>query len=108
LRQNFLSSFLTQRTNMHPTVPRDEGEPREWARAIGPDAFDALKKLAFESESQPTRLAAIKEILDRGYGRSPLAGGGSESGEQQPPLLLVKESLWPNDPNKAIPDPSRR
>ena len=92
---------------MHPSSP-PEGEPREWARAIGPETFAELKKLAFETEAAATKLGAIKEILDRGYGRTPLAGAGSAQGEEQPVFVLHKDTIWTSDPSKAIPDPSRR
>ena len=92
---------------MHPDPLPEEGEPREWARAIGPSAFDELKALAFESKSEPTKLAAIKEILDRGYGRTPLASADAP-GEGQVTLILDKDKLWTRDPAKAYPDPARR
>jgi hypothetical protein len=93
---------------MHPTSLPDGGEPRDWARAIGPGTFDELKKLAFESESAATKLGAIKEILDRGYGRSPLAGGGDPENEAPIVYVLNKDTIWTTDPSKAIPDPARR
>jgi hypothetical protein len=91
---------------MHPSSP-PEGEPRDWARAIGPDIFDELKKLAFESESAATKLGAIKEILDRGYGRTPLASADA-SGDGEVTVIVQKDKLWTRDPAKAFPDPARR
>jgi hypothetical protein len=91
---------------MHPSSP-PEGEPYEWARAIGPETFEELTALMRQAESLPTKLAAIREILDRGYGRAPLAANGDAPSEG-PILLLRKDDLWPTDPAKAIPDPSRR
>ncbi len=46
-------------------------EIRELARIDGPAVFKELVRLAFESKSEQTRVAAIKEILDRAYGRPP-------------------------------------
>lgn len=90
---------------MHPDDPGPPGgDPRLWARAIGPETFDALKKLAFDSESAATKLGAIKEILDRGYGRTPLAANAAE----EIPFDTKRESTCQTDPSKAMPDPSRR
>jgi hypothetical protein len=43
---------------------------RGWAREAGRTAFDALAALAKEAQSESVKLAAIKEVLDRGFGRS--------------------------------------
>jgi hypothetical protein len=53
-------------------------EIRELARADGPAVFKELVRLAFKSKSEQTRVAAIKEILDRAYGRptQPIDGDG--------------------------------
>ncbi len=44
----------------------------EIARRFGPQAIRAIQKLAKHAQSEQVRLAAWKEILDRGYGK-PLA-----------------------------------
>jgi len=42
---------------------------RAKAREAGAEAFNALLRLIRESKSEPVQLAAIKELLDRGFGR---------------------------------------
>ena len=44
-------------------------EIRALAQLSAPDAFAELARLAREAQSEQTRVAAIKEILDRAYGR---------------------------------------
>ncbi len=90
---------------MHPESLPGDGEPRDWARAIGPDTFDELRKLAFESKSEPTKLGAIREILDRGYGRTPLASNGAP---EDISLDVKRTAICEDDPSRAMPDPSRR
>lgn len=48
-------------------VPR---EVRELARQYTEDAVEELAAIAFESDSDFARVAAIKELLDRGWGKS--------------------------------------
>ncbi|MFA4974937.1 MAG: hypothetical protein WC683_20225 [bacterium] len=53
-------------------------EIREIARQYAPDAVQELARLSREAQSEQARVAAIKEILDRAYGKStqPIAGDG--------------------------------
>ena len=53
-------------------------EIRAVAQRHAPDAFAELARLAREAQSEQTRVAAIKEILDRAYGRptQPIEGDG--------------------------------
>jgi hypothetical protein len=46
-------------------------EIRDPVRADGPAIFKELVRLAFKSKSEQTRLGAMKEILDRAYGKAP-------------------------------------
>ena len=48
-------------------------EVRELALQHGPAALAELVKLSKKAKSESVRLAAIREILDRSYGRSPQA-----------------------------------
>ncbi len=48
-------------------------EGRELALQHGPAALAALVKLSKKAKSESVRLAAIRKILDRAYGRSPQA-----------------------------------
>jgi hypothetical protein len=52
------------------TPNKATAEIRDLARADGPAVFKELVRLAFKSNSEQTRVAAIKEILDRAYGRA--------------------------------------
>lgn len=65
------------------TGGRQKGTPnkatadiRALAREYAPDALRELARLAGGAESEQARVSAIKELLDRGYGKStqPIAG----------------------------------
>jgi len=49
-------------------------------RAHGEKAVAALAALATGAESESVKLAAIKELLDRGFGRAPVAPGETAGG----------------------------
>lgn len=58
------------------TGGRSKGTPneaiktiKELARQYAPEAFDTLLNIMRTSESDQSRVAAVKEILDRGYGK---------------------------------------
>ena len=53
-------------------------EVRALARAAGSEAITELRRLSREADSESVRLAAIKELLDRGFGRA--AAGSGEGG----------------------------
>jgi len=58
-------------------------EIKEMARAYGPAAIAELARLAGltkaeGSENEGTRVAAIKELIDRGYGKAAQIHAGSE------------------------------
>jgi hypothetical protein len=56
--------------------PKVLAELRDLARRHAPAAIQELARLAVEAESEAVRVAAIREILDRGYGRAgPLVPG---------------------------------
>jgi hypothetical protein len=59
-------------------------EIRAAARRHAPDAFAELARLSKHAKSEQVRIAAIKEILDRAYGKSrqPVDGDG-EGGPTQ-------------------------
>jgi hypothetical protein len=50
--------------------PRVLAEMRELARAHAPEAIKELARLAKEARSETARIAAIKELLDRAYGKA--------------------------------------
>jgi hypothetical protein len=45
-------------------------EIKQLAQQYGPEAIAELARLATKAESEAARVAAIKELLDRGYGRA--------------------------------------
>lgn len=46
------------------------GELKDLARAYTPAAIQELGRLAVGAESEQARVAAIKELFDRGYGKA--------------------------------------
>ena len=62
----------------HKTGGRQAGTPnkatselREAAQAYTADALKELARLAKHAKSEPARVAACRELLDRGHGRAP-------------------------------------
>ncbi len=58
-------------------------EIKELAQQYAPAALKELARLTTHAESEPARVAAIKEILDRAYGKSPQALTGDGGGPIQ-------------------------
>lgn len=56
-------------------------EVKELAQKYAPDALAELARLATGAESEQARVSAIKEILDRAYGKStqPIANADKEA-----------------------------
>jgi hypothetical protein len=50
--------------------PKVIAELRELAREHAPDAIKELARLASKAKSETARVAAIRELLDRGYGKT--------------------------------------
>jgi hypothetical protein len=87
------------------------------ARSYGPAVILELARLAFHAESAAVQVAAIKELLNRGFGKAPMpavdeAGpqrvivtfGAREPGEPMPDPLAV---LPPREPRRLIGPPQR-
>jgi hypothetical protein len=49
--------------------PKVLGEVQELARQHAPSAIAELARLALKAKNETARIAAIRELLDRGYGR---------------------------------------
>ena len=49
--------------------PKVLAEVQELARQYAPEAIVELARLALKARSETARIAAIRELLDRGYGR---------------------------------------
>ena len=60
-------------------------EIKELAQQYGPEAIAELARLATKAESEAARVAAIKELLDRGYGRAvqPIEGSVTHGVSEQ-------------------------
>jgi hypothetical protein len=50
--------------------PKVIAELRALARAHAPEAIKELARLAIKAKSETARVAAIRELLDRGYGKA--------------------------------------
>jgi len=50
--------------------PKTIGELRALARAHAADAIEELARLAVKAKSEAVRIAAIRELLDRGFGKA--------------------------------------
>lgn len=60
------------------TPNKATADVKSLAQKYAPAALEELARLAREAESEAARVAAIKEILDRAYGKSrqPIDGDG--------------------------------
>jgi hypothetical protein len=58
--------------------PRVLEELRDLARRHTPDSITELARLAKKAKSETARIAAIRELLDRGYGKSTQYVGSSD------------------------------
>src|SRR5262245_49548756 len=70
-------------------------EIKELAQQYGPEAIAELARPATKAESEAARVAAIKELLDRGYGRAvqPIEGSVTHGvSEQLAELFKVNAS----------------
>lgn len=64
------------------TLNKSTADIKALAQKYAPEAMEELYRIAKRAESEAARVGAIKEILDRGYGRSPQAvqlGGDPEN-----------------------------
>jgi len=67
------------------------------AQKYGPDAVRAIAKLAKEADNDATKLAAWRELLDRGYGkaRQPVSGD-----DDSPPIKHIhRVIIGPQNPD---------
>lgn len=61
------------------------------ASVHGQKAIEELARIAFKAEKDETRVSALKELLDRAYGKSPQAIVGSDD---DPPVKTILEIAW--------------
>lgn len=86
--------------------PKVVADVRDLARQQSPAAFKELGRLALKAKSEPARLAAIREILDRAYGKAPPA-------DEAPPVTvnstpenngIIKIEFFDGDTGQRIDD----
>jgi hypothetical protein len=74
--------------------PRVLGEVQELARQHAPSAIAELARLALKAKSETARIAAIRELLDRGYGRPRQAMEVSApAGDPLDPLRVLMQEI---------------
>jgi hypothetical protein len=71
--------------------PKVLGEVQELARQYAPSAIVELARLSQKAKSETARIAAIRELLDRGYGRPRQAM--EVTAPAGDPLQLLSEEL---------------
>lgn len=64
-------------------------EIKELAREYVPAIMPALLSIATKGESEAARVSAIKEILDRAYGKSPQALTGEDGGPIKQAIQII-------------------
>jgi hypothetical protein len=76
------------------TPNRVTNEVKSLAQVHGPDIIDELYRIAKKSKADSDRVAAIKELLNRGYGRpaNPIHLGGYDGGPLDITLILKAAS----------------
>jgi len=84
--------------------PAIVGELRELARARAPEAIAELTRLALHAKSETARIAAIRELLDRGFGKAtqPIAADVEVVPDNQDLESLRAEIL--SDVARVFPD----
>jgi hypothetical protein len=89
------------------TPNKTTAEIREFARSYGRRAIKELAWLAFHAESGATQVMAIKELLNRGFGKAPQAVAvGVDTGVSR---VIVRwrdesiDSLPCRDPLEGLP-----
>lgn len=80
-------------------APKDTDTLRRKVRQHGATLIDALIDIATSASSDSTRLSAIKELLDRGYGKSLSSAEPPASAEDSrpAPTLVIQPPPSPTD-----------
>ena len=74
--------------------PKVLAEVQELARQHAPSAIAELARLALKAKRETARIAAIRELLDRGYGRSRQAVEVSAPvGDPLDPLRVLMQEI---------------
>lgn len=72
------------------TLNKATAEIKSIAQRHGPAAIKELARLMMEAESEQAKVAAIKELLDRAYGKAPQA----IIGDPDAPVRTILEVAW--------------
>jgi hypothetical protein len=82
--------------------PKVIGALRDLARQHAPEAISELARIATKGKSEAARIAAIRELLDRGYGKptQPVSGDGEDSAPIDHKFVVEFISPKP-DPERA-------
>ena len=67
------------------TLNKATAEMKDIARSYGPEAVELLWTLARTAESEQAKVAAAREILDRGYGKA----SQIIAGDKENPLEII-------------------
>ena len=79
--------------------PKIYAELRDLARSYAPGAIKELARLATNGRSEMARIAAIRELLDRGYGKSTqYIAEHEEPTTNKLEIVFVKPDPHPDDP----------
>jgi hypothetical protein len=70
---------------------------QELARQHAPSAIAELARLALKAKNETARIAAIRELLDRGYGRPRQSMEVSVPADPLDPLRLLMEEINANE-----------
>jgi hypothetical protein len=88
--------------------PKVLGEVQELARQYAPKAIVELARLALKAKNETVRIAAIRELLDRGYGRPRQAiEVSAPAGDVIQQLLDDIDARSQNEPPPVSHDPIR-
>ena len=88
--------------------PKVLGEVQELARQYAPKAIVELARLALKAKNETARIAAIRELLDRAYGRARLTMEVSApAGDVIQQLLDDIDARSRNEPPPVSHDPIR-
>ena len=79
--------------------PKVVAELHALARTHAPDAIEELARLAVKARSEPARVAAIRELLDRGYGKATQFLAGEDEADRATAIrvVFVKPKPQPNE-----------
>ena len=81
-----------------------EARLRKQAQGLGASAMKTLASLMKDEDTTPTiRLAAAREVLDRGHGR-PKLGGAAEAGEAEGLTVILKRYSDVTEAEEALSD----